>query len=919
MNNGKPVRLGGRTFDVLVTLAERAGAVVSKEELMELVWPGVTVDEGALRVHIASLRKALNDESPGAEYVATLQGRGYCFVAPIARSDAASHSEPLQRLSYQLPARLSRMVGRQEVVEELSTQVLSDRFVTIVGPGGIGKTTVAIEAGHALYPNFDGAAFFDLGPLGDPLLVASAVASTLGLRVQSKDPMPGLIAHLRNQRLLLILDSCEHVIDAAAALAERIFLEAPNTHIMATSREALRVDGERVWRLAPLDSPPDEPGLTAATVLGFTAPQLFVERANASGSPFELRDSDASAVGEICRRLDGIALAIELVARRVDAYGVQDIARLLNDRLELIWEGRRTALPRHQTLRATLDWSYDALREPERVTLRWLAVFVGVFTLEAARAVARGAGLDGDEVVGALAGLVAKSLITADVSEASTHYRLLDTTRAYALGRLLADGDSHQAARLHAVFFLQLLERTKAHAPSTPDGKVFSMFAPHLGNVRTALKWALLERGDIALGLALAAASAPLFLELSLVAECSRWTRQAIEVLDASTRGTRVEMELHIHHGISSMLSEGNSEPAALSLKRSLELAGQLDDQLNEFRTLGRLSIFHLRAGEMHATLEYAGRFLEVAKKGADPISRAEAHGLLGGVLHIMGSHPTSRFHIEAALSESSTHLPWIDLGYNQRSQARIILAGLLWMEGAHRQAQDAVRQALEEAEGLNHPPTTCMVLAPAIDILLRAEDLEDVERHADRLIQLADKHMLTPYQAVGRGAKGELLVRREQPEQGVAQLRSAVEMLDRLRYKWVIGTFMTGIARGLAAINRFGEAIDSIDGGLAAAERDGILYFAPEMLRVKGWILMSAPEPAFSEAEGFFERSLDLATRQGALAWQLRTATSLALLRLRQGRRDEIREILAPICDRFAEHEDHRDLAEARRLLAPP
>ena len=270
---GIPLHLGGRALDILIALTEQAGKVVSKNDLMARVWPGVTVDEGSLRVHIASLRKTLRDGKAGARYVTTLSGQGYCFVAPITRANAPGPSVAQRPMSDQprhLPARLTRMVGRDQTVREISALLAAERFVTIVGPGGIGKTTVAVSVGHELLTEFAGAVhFFDFGPINDPLLVPSSVASTLGLPVQSSDPTPGLIALLRNKRMLLILDSCEHVIETAAALAERIFQDAPEVHVLATSRESLRVEGEHVHRLLPLGSPPEDAGLTAAQALGF--------------------------------------------------------------------------------------------------------------------------------------------------------------------------------------------------------------------------------------------------------------------------------------------------------------------------------------------------------------------------------------------------------------------------------------------------------------------------------------------------------------------------------------------------------------------------------------------------------------------------------------------------------------------------
>jgi predicted ATPase len=810
------------------------------------------------------------------------------------------------------------MVGRDEVVQKLSAQVKTERFVTIVGPGGIGKTTVAVAIGHALLADFDGAAFFlDLGPLNDPLLVPSAVASTLGLLVQSDDPTPGLIAYLRDKRILLILDSCEHVIETAATLAERIFREAPHAHILATSREVLRVDGEHVRPLMPLDTPPDEPGLTAEQALRFSAIELFVDRMVASGYSFDLTDGDAVMAAEICRGLDGIALAIELAAGRVNAYGIRETAALLSNRLRLLWEGRRTALPRHQTLGATLDWSYDLLRENERVVLQRLAVFVGAFTLEAAQAVAAGVDFDENQVVAAFAGLVTKSLVAADTSEFTAQYRLLDTTRAYALGKLLNSGDADQTARRHAMYYLKLLERANVNGSSMLHDKAFSSVR-ELGNVRAALEWSFLERGDVGLGIALAAASVRLFLQLSLLTECVRWTERSIKMLDDKARGSRLEMELQSALGLASMFTRGNSEQAGHALKRSLVLADKLGDLNSELRILGRLHIFDERVGDFRAALEYAKHGEMIAERIADPVGIAEAHSALGISHHLEGDCARARFHLEAASIElpASTRIDTFHFGFDYRNRARIALARALWLEGFSQQALVAARETVEEAETFNHPVTLCIALIWAVSVSLWNGDLDSGEQYIDRFIDQADRHSLAPYQAVGRGVKGELLVRRGKPDLGVKQLRGALEILHELRYELLTTSFMTAIAEGLAMMGRFGDAIEAIDQTIAVVERNGDLFAMPELLRVKGAIFISANESESPKVEACFLASLDLAARQGALAWELRAATSLAQLRAGQGRRDEARRVLAPVYDRFTEGFDNADLTAARYVL---
>src|SRR6202167_2802661 len=410
----EPIALGGRAIDLLIALVEQAGEVVAQRELISRVWPDVTVEDANLRFHIAALRKALGDGREGSRYVSNVVGRGYCFVAPVTCSSkpavSASETTTTERIQ-KLPPRLARMVGRDDTVRALAQQLQAWRFVSIVGPAGVGKTTVAISVAHTLIDGFHDAVFFiDLAALSDPQLVPTAVASALGLTVQTQDPLVGLLAFIGDRKILLVLDSCEHVIGVAAALAERVVSEAPQAHILATSREALQVEGEHVHRLYSLDCPPEDVGLTAMEALGYPAAQLFMERAAASGYGDALSDIDAPIVAGICRRLDGVALAIELAASRVGSVGIRGTAELLDNHLSLFWHGRRTALPRHETLNAMLDWSYSLLLEREKVVLCRLSAFVGYFTLQAAGSVASETDVDEADVIDAVASLVVKSL-----------------------------------------------------------------------------------------------------------------------------------------------------------------------------------------------------------------------------------------------------------------------------------------------------------------------------------------------------------------------------------------------------------------------------------------------------------------------------------------------------------------------------
>jgi DNA-binding winged helix-turn-helix (wHTH) protein len=366
---GIPIELGARAFDILIVLTSTPNEVVSKKDLIARVWPDVVVEEGSLRFHMINLRKALGDGKDGARYITTLPGRGYCFVAPVAQAGASRDDMPGGAAAFphaNLPNHHDRMVGRDDDILKLSKQIITSRLVSIVGSGGVGKTTVAIAVAHQLLGTFRGAVLFvDFGMLSDPNLVTPGVASMVGLAVGSDDVRPSLMAYLRDKRILLILDTCEHLIDAVAALVAGIIEAAPQIRILATSREALRIDGERVYRLDALGCPPDDPDMKVEAVLAFPATQLFLERAAASGVRLDISDADAQIVASICRKLDGVALAVELAARRIETYGLPQTAALLDQHLTLEWQGSRTAPPRQKTLQATLDWSFGLLTDPE--------------------------------------------------------------------------------------------------------------------------------------------------------------------------------------------------------------------------------------------------------------------------------------------------------------------------------------------------------------------------------------------------------------------------------------------------------------------------------------------------------------------------------------------------------------------------
>jgi predicted ATPase len=821
------------------------------------MWPDTTVEEGSLRFHMASLRNALGDRKDGARYIATLAGRGYCFVAPVSQVTSQREHAPAAVAEFphaNLPHRLNRMVGRVDDVLKVSAQLTASRFVTIVGPGGVGKTTVAVAVAHHLVEAFAGSVLVDLGMLNDRKLVATAVASMLGLSVRSDDATPSLVAFLRKKRILLILDTCEHLVEASAAMAARIIEAAPDVHILATSREALRVAGEHVYRLDALACPPDGPEITAAEIQQFPATQLFVERAVASGARLDVSDADASIVASICRKLDGVALAIELAARRVESHGLEQTAALLDQRLTLLWQGSRTAPPRQKTLHATLDWSYELLSDLERMVFRRLAIFVGHFTLDAALEIATGAPLDRSTVFSAVDSLVAKSMLAARPLGAMMRYRLLDTTRAYALDIGIDTAEADDLAVRHAIYYRRWLEQTETEWPALPSGAERTPYFVGLNNVRAALEWCFRKEGDTKVGVELAAAAAPVFLAMSLLPECQSWSERALLAVDDGSRGGREEMQLQESLGLALMFTRGHSDAARAALNRSLDIAKARGDILNEVRLLGPLHMYHLRSGDFKISFQYAKRSSEIAATLGEPDVSALAHAVLGLSLHVMGDLRGARVELEAALQPgaSSPASRIIHFGFDYYSWARIALTSTLWLQGYPAQALARIHREIKDAEQMHHPVSLAIALN-SIQVLLWIGDLSTAEQYLDWFISHAESQYFRPYLDVGHGLKGELAIRRGELKDGIEILQSCVEKLHAARYERFTTRFHIMLARGLAESGRFGEGLTLMDETVRLIEEKGDASYMPELLRLKGNVLLAMPKPRIEDAEKWF------------------------------------------------------------------
>ena len=760
---GKPVPLGGRAFDIIEVLIQSAGELVTKDDLMSRVWPDVTVGDNTLQVHVWAVRKALGTDR---WMLKTTTGRGYRLVgdwwgrqestAAVTAAPARKQVPPTQT---NLPAAGTELIGRDAVARQLRDLVSAYRIVTLTGPGGIGKTTLALKVARLVVGEFaDGGWLVELASLSDPGLMPSAVAQVLRLTLGGGDITAETVARaISDRHLLLVLDNCEHLIDAVAILAEKLLRLCPRVTILTTSREVLRTHGEYVYRVPPLVVP--APGEKAASeILGHSAPELFIARAKELGSDFSSNATNLATIAAICRHLDGIPLAIEFAAARAAALGIELVAAGLRDRLALLTSGRRTALPRHRTLRATLDWSYELLPEEERRLLRCLAVFPAGFTLDAAVALMHEAGGNKLSVMDGIMELVAKSLVTFDGTEGGSRWRLLETIRAYALQKLTECGEIEGAQRRHAIYFRDLFAIPSDGASSRSHEEPTHCIR-EIDNVRAALEWCFNANRNIEIGVRLAAATVPIFLEMSLLPECHRWSERAMLALDDTTRGGPEEMHLQAAFGISSMYTMGNNEQSYAALMRGLELAEKFHDLVHQFRLISQLNSFHRRAGNFDQMLAVAERGEAIAKEMTDPIGSAAAHAMLGVSHHLLGNQVEARTHLEVALAQASaSNSAKSRRFFFHYERPRIVMARTLWILGYPEQA---VRFARETIAGLagTEPVTTCIALGWGAGVFRWAGDLTSANENIDRMIHHAARHALTPYQTVARCLKGEVLI----------------------------------------------------------------------------------------------------------------------------------------------------------------
>ena len=911
-NGAKVVPLGARAMDLLIVLVEQANKVVGRRTLIERVWPARGAEQVSLRVHISALRKALDQSDPGRRYIANVPRRGYSFVVPVTSLSSPTSRDLKSSSRSRLPARLMRMLGRRDALAVIQMKLAEQKFVTIVGPGGIGKTTVAVAVAHEMSATFDGHVHFvDLGALGAASLVAPAVAAALGVSVQTNNVVPALIDRLRERPTLIILDGCEHLIEGASAVAEELICHVPTLHLLATSREAMRVEREHVHELCALECPPELGNFSAHDAMQYPAVQLLVDRVRAVRGNFVLADADASIAAGICRRLDGIPLAIELAAGRVDIFGLSKTASLLDDRLNLSWVGRRTALPRHQTLNAALEWSYDLLGEAEKRVLNRLSVFSGGFTFEAAVAIAADEAMDEATVSDCVWELRSKSMIAVRGQEG--RLRLLDTTLAFASRRLAESDEENRCRRRHALYYCDLFKQ----GASTDVHERLKELGDEVDNLRSALNWAFSVEGEAKIGVELAAASAGAWMAMALLTECREWMTKSISRLDNASAASRQEMIIQSALASCTMFTGGMTEESYASWAKARLLAECLNDTECQLDSLLVLWAHQIRLPRYAEATELADRCGDVADGSGNRGAIAMANYMRGVTYHHSGRILQAEAHFELSLhrdDEASRQSLIRRFGYDRKVDALAVLANLAWLRGGPDQAQRLSLMSIAEARQLDLAVPLCVALAWAsFNMYLISPDDPETDALANELVDHAAKHAVESYHGFGLSMQALCSVRRGGDDRALATFYRGLEKLSAARYGVFNWMLQAELARCMAIAGRARQ-------GLAVFERANINlgetpWYAPELHRIRGELALGNGE-GLTAGRQYFLNAIELSDRQASLSWALRAATSLAIAEKSSGQKEAAWRTLQATHAKFREGVETPDLRLAKQVL---
>ncbi|WP_245454552.1 winged helix-turn-helix domain-containing protein [Bradyrhizobium sp. RP6] len=919
--DGRPVKLGGRAFELLQVLVQRCGELVSKNELMAAAWPGTFLHDSNLKVNMWSLRRSLGDTQIEPVYIATVARRGYKFIAEVQISigeieDDLAFSEPLLLSTPPLPRGI---VGREAEIVEIAGLLADNRHVTLAGAGGIGKTTVAVAAAQAFAPRCrDGVCFVDLATISDPTLFGAALVTALGIRGNPDNSLAAALDYLRPRQMLLVLDNCEHVLPAATIFAGRFMADTSSSRLLATSREPLGTATEHVVRLGSLASPRSGYALTVDQALRFPAVQLFVRRA-AEWSDYQFGDSDCEAVTRVCHSLDGLPLAIELAAAQIGRFNPRELVALLDHNLGFRAPAADGAPPRQETLMATIDWSFKLLSQREARLFGLLSLFSDSFEVEDAIFVAEAAGLTPVDVVTGLGSLVAKSLLGAQAQGASLRYRLLDSTRRYAAERRRADPACRQTLRRHAQRVLALFEQSEEEWNWREPADWTQRYLGRIADLRAALSWAFGEQGDPVLGIRLTVAAITLWSETSILSEAQAWLKDALALAETVACDDLWKAKLACALGWSLFYARKMSNENEVAWLDAIAFARNAGTIEYQQRALVGFAFYLLQIGQVPRAITYLEEATQLADRDRDSTATSEADRALAWARAFAGELNKSRLVLDRLAATYSLAEGRSRKDANEVYRfitARFNLPFVAWMQGQADYAARLARDAVEAADRSGHWVSQSNALGlAALPVALETGNLNALASFTERLRRNLERERISRWVPVERYFSACLRDQRGDPR-AVEDIRAAIEELIECRFLMRIGSYLAVLARAYLRQGRIAEAREAITRAIGHQERQGERWCRSELQRVDAAVLLQAGEPR--RAEKRLLQALAEAHAIGAVTFELRIATDLAAHWIGTGRRIKAVRLLAPIYEGFAEGLETPDLVAARRLLQP-
>jgi predicted ATPase/DNA-binding winged helix-turn-helix (wHTH) protein len=886
---GSPMRLGPRPFDLLLQLVKRAGEFVNKDELLATVWAGVVVEEGSVRVHMSALRKVLGEpeERDGCkEWISNVPLRGYRFNGRV-RHEAIegagrARARPVDAAFTRLPVRLTELVGREAEVGGVLAALDTHRFVTLVGPGGIGKTSVAVSASERLQTKQAAqVAFVDLSPLISQDHVLGTIARALGAAADMPDTVLTISQYLAGLEVLLLIDNCEHVIESLAVPIVGLLKALPGLRILATSREALRVTGEYVIRLSALAVPAAE-HVSFAEAMHWPAVELLVERAAAAGAG-GFGDAHGPLLARIARQLDGIPLAIELVAARLGVQSLGDLVGRLDDHMRLHSNGYRTALPRHRTLAAALDWSIALLGDDELRLFRRLSVFRGRFDVESALSVKTD--IDPDAAFDALISLANKSLIAFDGTDPVAPYRLLDTTRSHAGTLLARSGERPALLRRHATQMLELMNAATAALPSLDERAWGDRYAFRLDDVRFALENCLVEQPDAKTAASLVIASTPLWFHVSQVVEYCDRVAAALALVDRQAEPDK-EAAAWLSTALTTALlsTRGSNEALDAVCDRALAGALQLGIPVLELRARWGRCTHDMFRGEYSAALPHSELLLALVQSWSDPAALILGRRVSAMAHHFCGNFDVSRRHSDASVAIASragrTHANM--MGPDAIIATQALQCRTLWIQGETENALKTAHDAVARAEAIENSFSLCVAMYGACPIALWSGEIELARKWVPLMLEETQRRGLLGWLRYAEWfAQGLDLIAARDRGLHVREVLDGLPGYDAPRKEMLV-TFCA-------------DWLD--DGMIERVQRGEGQWSAAEVWRAAGW--RSEERGELAQAEDFYQRAVDTSRRQGATGWELRAAQSLARLWDLRGERERALRLLEALCER--------------------